>query len=128
MSRILLRIGPLAFVFLVVVIAASTCAQPAKIGQIPEDALIVDVRTAWEFKRGHFPGAKNVPLHEMKDRLEEFGPKDKLVVVYCHSGMRSGAAKNKLLKAGYKQVINGGGLDDMFRTAKAPVTDGGATQ
>jgi phage shock protein E len=128
MSRIAFRIGALAFVSLLVAMAVSTCAQPAKIGQIPEEVLIVDVRTAWEFERGHFPDAKNIPLHEMKDRLQEFGPKDKPVVVYCHSGTRSGVAQDYLLKAGYKQVINGGGIEDMLLHAKTPSVDGGPTQ
>ena len=126
MHRSARRIWLLTLVGGLLTIGVSACAQSAKVGQIPDEALVVDVRTEWEFKRGHFPGSKHVPLHEVKRRIAEFGPKDRPVVVYCHSGTRSGVAKDVLIRAGYKQVINGGGLEDMMRFAKTPVEDGGA--
>jgi phage shock protein E len=76
-------------------------------------AKVVDVRTPGEFKSGHYPGAVNIPLHELDDRLAEFGDKEKPIVVYCRSGNRSGQAKRQLEAAGYRDVTNGGGLRDM---------------
>ena len=81
---------------------------------VPEDALIVDVRTEAEYQSGHFPGAKNIPLSKIADRILEFGPIDQTVVVYCRSGRRSGIAKKILTNAGYLNAINGGGLHEML--------------
>lgn len=62
-------------------------------------AVLVDVRTKLEFDNGHIPGALNIPLHELKKRLEEI-PKEGGVVVYCQSGGRSRKAAIELLNAG----------------------------
>lgn len=80
---------------------------------IDEGAYVVDVRTPMEFQMGHYQGADNIPLDQVQARMNEFGPKDRTVVVYCRSGNRSGQAKVMLEAAGYENVINGGGLSDM---------------
>lgn len=87
---------------------AATVAAKIKAG-----AKVVDVRTPEEFKGGHYPGAVNIPLQEIDARLQEFGDQQKPIVVYCHSGSRSGRAKTLLEAAGYRDVTNGGGLRDM---------------
>lgn len=53
-----------------------------------QDAILIDVREPHEFKSGHIPGAKNLPLSQLSSRMNEL-PKDKPVFVYCQSGMRS---------------------------------------
>ena len=80
---------------------------------IQEGAKVFDVRTPAEFKSGHFKGAINIPLKDIKKRINEFGDKNKPVIVYCRSGRRSGIAKKILEENGYKKVYNGGGLKDM---------------
>jgi phage shock protein E len=117
------KLGVLLLIILFGAVVLSLGAGQSKTVQLPAKALVVDVRTESEFRAGHFPGAKNIPLGKMAKRIEEFGPKDKPVVVYCHSGTRSGMAKAILKIAGYKQVINGGGLDAMMRFAKTPPQD-----
>jgi rhodanese-related sulfurtransferase len=72
-------------------------------------AKIVDVRTPGEFARGAYPGAVNIPLQGLAGRLREI-PKDRPVVVYCASGMRSASAARVLARAGYARVLNAGGL------------------
>jgi phage shock protein E len=72
-------------------------------------AKIVDVRTPDEFARGAYPGAVNIPLQALSSRLRDI-PKDRPVVVYCASGMRSASAARLLARAGYEQVLNAGGL------------------
>jgi len=62
--------------------------------------VFVDVRTPEEFKAGHVPGAVNIPVSEIGDRLNEV-PKDKQVYVYCHSGKRAAKASTVLAKAGF---------------------------
>ena len=65
-----------------------------------EPPLLLDVRTAEEYARGHIPGAVNIPHTELKERLAEVGKSDHGVVVYCRSGRRAGIAAEILLGAG----------------------------
>lgn len=82
---------------------------------IKAGARIVDVRTADEFADGAYPGAINVPLATLQARLGELEPKGKPVVLYCASGARSAQAARLLKLAGFTDVINAGGIDDMPR-------------
>lgn len=82
---------------------------------IANGALVVDVRTVGEFASGHFPGALHIPVDQIGARLEELGPRDQAIVLYCASGARSGRALRMLESAGYQNVINAGGLRDMPR-------------
>ena len=82
---------------------------------IKAGARIVDVRTPDEFADGAYPGAINVPLATLQARLGELEPKGKPVVLYCASGARSAQAARLLKLAGFTDVINAGGIDDMPR-------------
>jgi phage shock protein E len=82
---------------------------------IKAGARIVDVRGPDEFADGAFPGAVNIPLAALQARLGELEPKDKPVVLYCASGARSAQAARILKRAGFADVVNAGGLDDMPR-------------
>lgn len=84
---------------------------------IKNGALIVDVRTPAEFENAHFPGAINIPLQDIEKRINEFGPRDGRIIVYCRTGNRSGKAKTFLESRGYKNVLNGGGLQDMLKAS-----------
>jgi rhodanese-related sulfurtransferase len=64
------------------------------------DALLVDVREPAEFERGHVEGALNVPLSELRQRLDEF-PKNRQIWVYCQAGQRSYYALRALRQRGY---------------------------
>jgi phage shock protein E len=75
-------------------------------------ARLIDVRTPEEFAAGHIPNAINIPVSELGGRLAEVGPKDKTVVVYCRSGARSSRARQELLNAGFKEVINLGAMSN----------------
>lgn len=80
-----------------------------------QSLLIVDVRTPEEFEGGAYPGAINIPLDELMDRLGEFGSRpSREIVVYCASGARSAYAQRVLMQAGYTDVSNGGGLAAMM--------------
>ncbi len=80
---------------------------------IQNGSLIVDVRTPAEFNNGHYKDAINIPLADIENSFAMFGDRNRLIVVYCRTGNRSGKAKAILEKHGYKNVINGGGLKDM---------------
>jgi rhodanese-related sulfurtransferase len=77
--------------------------------------IVVDVRTPEEYETGAYPNAVNIPLDEIKERLEEFGDNaDREIVVYCASGGRSAYAQRFLMQVGYLNVKNGGGISSMM--------------
>jgi len=75
-------------------------------------SVIVYVREPAEFGTGHLPGAKNIPLAQLGDKLGELDKmKSKNIVVVCESGARSASAARILTKAGFEDVVNlDGGL------------------
>jgi rhodanese-related sulfurtransferase len=83
-------------------------------GKLVAGAVVVDVRTPEEFRGGAYPGATNIPVQELGQRLGEL-PRDRPVVLYCRSGQRSAAAAQLLRQAGFTDVVNAGGLGDMPR-------------
>lgn len=84
---------------------------PAIARKLVEDgAVLLDVRSAAEFAGGHIPGARNVPVHELRDRVGELGERAVPIVVYCASGMRSASAASALRKAGFARVEDLGGM------------------
>ena len=66
---------------------------------------IVDVRERMEFENGHVKGAVNIPLSELRERVNEI-PKDKPVYLHCRTGQRSYNAALALQNLGYDNVIN----------------------
>jgi rhodanese-related sulfurtransferase len=66
---------------------------------------LLDVREPWEYQAGHVPGARLIPLGELEDRVNEV-PRDRPVLVICHSGQRSLAAAGYLVQLGYAGVSN----------------------
>jgi len=63
--------------------------------------ILLDVRDPGEFQSGHVPGALNIPLNELRDRLREL-PRDKEIWIYCRVGQRSYYANRVLLQNGFK--------------------------
>ena len=80
----------------------------ANIKQLAENgAVIVDVRTPFEFKSGHLPGSRNIPLDALPNKIGELKKLKKTIITVCRSGSRSIAAKNILTSAGLG-VCDGG--------------------
>ena len=69
---------------------------------------LLDVRTPQEFSAGHIPGAVNIPVDELRPRLEEL-PRGKAIAVYCQVGQRGYLATRVLLQAGFPAANIGGG-------------------
>jgi len=65
----------------------------------------IDVRTPAEFRGNNIRGFKNIPLHQLAQKVNELS-KEKEVVVICQSGMRSSKASKLLKKHGFKLVTN----------------------
>lgn len=80
---------------------------------IKAGAKIVDVRSREEFEDEHYPNAINIPVNELQKRMAELGDHTTALVLYCASGSRSAFAARLLSVAGYKKVVNAGGLHDM---------------
>ena len=73
-------------------------------------AVLLDVRTPQEYREGHIPGSKNLPLQTI-DKVDSIVEnKDTVLYVYCHSGARSRQAVSILQRMGYTSVHNIGGI------------------
>lgn len=70
--------------------------------------LLLDVRTAQEFAGGHLPGAVNIPVDDLRGRLQEL-PRDRQIAAYCQVGQRGYLATRILLQAGFAAANIGGG-------------------
>ena len=75
--------------------------------------IIIDARTQEEYDEGRIPGAILIPEYEIADRAEkELPDKNQLILVYCRSGRRSKIAAEELVKLGYTNVKEFGGIID----------------
>ena len=75
--------------------------------------IILDVRTAQEYGEKHIPGAINIPNETIgTEDIPELPDKEQLILVYCRSGNRSKQASEKLVKLGYTNIIEFGGIND----------------
>ena len=73
--------------------------------------VLLDVRTEEEFLTGYIPGAINIPNETIGDGdIPWLKDKDQLILVYCRSGNRSVEASKKLVKLGYTNVVEIGGI------------------
>jgi rhodanese-related sulfurtransferase len=87
-----------------------------------QDAVIVDVREPAEFKSGHIPNARNIPLGQVSDRLKELEKfKARPILLTCATGNRSATAGGTLQKAGFGQVFSLGGGMGAWQHASMPV-------
>ena len=75
--------------------------------------IILDVRRPDEYAAGHIPNAINVPNESIgTSEIPELPDKDQLIMVYCRSGRRSKEASEKLVKLGYTNIVEFGGILD----------------
>ena len=75
---------------------------------VRDGGFLLDVRTVGEFRRGHIEGATNIPIDEIRDRLGEL-PRDKTLLVYCLTGIRSYYVCRTLKLDRYRAVNFSGG-------------------
>ena len=107
---------------------SSTTNQPSAdvvpaaeaVAAIEDGASVVDVRTPEEYDAGHLPGARNIDVSadDFESRIETLDPTESYVV-YCRTGNRSAAAVRTMLDAGFDDVVNGGGYDDLVSAGAA---------
>ena len=114
--------------FLLSLLLLSGCAAPAEseasyrqvsmdeaIAMMEEknDYIILDVRTPEEFAEKHIPDAINIPNETIgTEEIPELPDKEQLILVYCRSGNRSKQASEKLVRLGYTNIVEFGGIND----------------
>ena len=114
--------------FLLLLFLLTGCTAPAEseatYRQISMDAaitmmeeesnyMILDVRTPEEFADQHIPDAINIPNETIgTEEIPELPDKEQLILVYCRSGNRSKQASDKLVKLGYANIVEFGGIND----------------
>lgn len=76
---------------------------------VPE-ALLLDVRTPEEFRAGHIPGSRNLPLQELETAPSVIEHENVPLYLYCRSGNRSAQAAAILRSMGYTNVKDLGGI------------------
>ena len=90
-----------------------TMDEAAEMMAEESDYIILDVRRPDEFAAGHIPNAINVPNETIgTSEIPELPNKAQLIMVYCRSGRRSKEASEKLLKLGYTNIVEFGGILD----------------
>jgi len=85
----------------------------------PDEITLLDVRTKAETAGGFVRYSKNIPLDELRKRLNEI-PKDKPVYVYCAAGLRGYLALQILTQRGFTDVKNLSGGYMTYRMATDP--------
>jgi rhodanese-related sulfurtransferase len=100
--------------FLSALFPPSVSAHEAHERVASNESVILDVRERHEWKAGHVPGSKNIPLSKLRARTGELAPNRSYVAV-CRSGSRSRAATAQLRSAGLEVVNLKGGLRGWHR-------------
>ncbi|MCL4504972.1 MAG: rhodanese-like domain-containing protein [Chloroflexi bacterium] len=86
-------------------------------------AFILDVREPSEWADYHVPGSTLIPLGSLASRVSE-APRDRDVVVVCHSGNRSQSGRDILLKAGFTRVTSMAGGLQQWQSKGYPLVSG----
>ncbi len=100
-------------------LGSSLAAQEGRNGERP---LVLDVRQADEYARGHVPGAVHVNAGDLPDRLADL-PRERPIVTVCASGYRSAVAASLLQDAGFSDVTWLSGGVPAWRAAGLPVDE-----
>lgn len=91
----------------------ATAAEAMSLMGTEEECIILDVRTREEYENEHIPGAICIPNETIGAKeIPELPDKNQLILVYCRSGNRSKQAAEKLVKLGYTNIVEFGGIHD----------------
>ena len=118
------KLFPIALLFFILTGCAASAEQKNSFRQVSMDEaismmekesnyIILDVRTPEEFSEKHIPNAINIPNETIgTEEIPDLRDKDQLILVYCRSGNRSKQASEKLVKLGYTNIVEFGGIND----------------
>jgi len=91
-------------------------SQKEAVEYVKRGAIIVDVRSAAEYERGHLSQAYNMPVEEVGVLLpQKVRDRDRPILVHCQSGIRSKKAKDRLTGIGYTNVHDMGSYERAFK-------------
>ncbi len=94
--------------------------HPADVMPLRPDRFLLDVRTSAEVALGTVPGSVNVPLDDLRARINEL-PRDKEIIAYCQSGLRSYLACRILAQHGFRCRNMTGGYKTYRAMTGAPI-------
>jgi phage shock protein E len=80
-----------------------------------QGAVIIDLRTAYEYDQGHIPDSINIPVDRIKANIERIKTFRKPIILCCSTGDHCWEAANILRNAGVQSVINGGNWQSLLR-------------
>jgi rhodanese-related sulfurtransferase len=90
--------------------------------QSSSNLLVVDVRTTEEYVQGHLKGAINIPLSALPLRINGLD-RNRPILVYCQTGIRSAQASSFLVRAGFTKVYNlEGGITEWINSGYPTIT------
>ena len=111
MEWTLVWIAGIAIAVMILIKRVSAVSPEVLRKHLQEGALVIDVRSPEEFHSEHLPGALNIPLNELRERLpREVTDKNRVLLLHCQSGMRSRNGQRQLQRLGYTNVFNLGSL------------------
>ena len=121
-----------AFFFIVALLAVNLLQAGGSKSLIPvqavqllnrEDALPLDIRSSADFATGHIINAQNIPMAELKTRVDELKKlKDRPLLVYCATGTTSAGALRDLSAAGFERLYSLKGGIAAWRSDNLPLT------
>lgn len=82
---------------------------------VRDGAVIVDLRTAYEYDQGHIPRALNIPIDRLPANIDRIRDLGKPVILCCAGGGHCWEAASILREAGISRVINGGDWQSLWR-------------
>ncbi|SJN52959.1 Coenzyme A disulfide reductase [Vibrio ruber DSM 16370] len=95
----------------------STAIHFDEIDHLTDEQLLLDVRNPGELQNGYLEGAINIPVDQLRQRLNEL-PKDKEIIIYCQVGLRGNVAYRQLVNNGFRaRNLIGGYRTYKFATA-----------
>ena len=118
MKKLLTTIFSATAILFPLTTSANTTHKVEQSAVQPEKAkgIWIDVRSAEEFNSGHLQNAVNIPHDQIIERIKSVSSdKNAPINLYCRSGRRAEVALNELKKAGYTNVTNHGGYDDLVK-------------
>jgi len=96
----------------------------ASVSEIPDDAVVLDVREDDEWVHGHIEGATHIPMGEVPSRLDDLPEADPLYVI-CRGGGRSARVAAWLNQNGYDAVNVAGGMGQWEADGRPMVSETG---
>ena len=111
----------LCLILIIIMIAGFALTTFGKDAAMP---LVIDVRTAQEWDKGHLEGAVLIPYDQIGEKIGAVVKnKSQRIYLYCRTGHRASIAKEALEKLGYKDIINLGPLEDAAKNLKRKIVN-----